>query len=112
MTKHTPAPWEVRKNPHHKRRYDIYSEGRHIAYVGPGHTSPEDYPEGCAIMDEANADLIAAAPDMLAALERLMQVIERSYGIVNYYDDGGTEAWDEMEEVKAIKAAIAKAKGE
>ena len=64
------------------------------------------------LLSAEKSDLQDKVEAMLAVLERLMQVIERSYGIVNYYDDGGTEAWDEMEEVKAIKAAIAKAKGE
>jgi hypothetical protein len=40
-----------------------------VCYTGPHHTPPEEYPKSCRIADEANARLIAAAPEMLEALE-------------------------------------------
>jgi hypothetical protein len=42
-----------------------------VCYTGPHHTPPAEYPKSCRIADEANARLIAAAPDMLDALERI-----------------------------------------
>ena len=42
-----------------------------VCYTGPHHTPPEEYPKSCRLVDEANARLIAAAPEMLAALERI-----------------------------------------
>ena len=62
---------------------DIYcaNGGRHIAYCGPHHTPPSEYPPQCAREDRANADRLAACwnacaginpeavPDLLAALK-------------------------------------------
>lgn len=65
----TPGPWKA-------DGYSIRQAGgngtRHVAevaYTGPHHTPPEEYPKSCRLQDEANARLIAAAPDMLEALE-------------------------------------------
>jgi hypothetical protein len=40
-----------------------------VCYTGPHHTHPAEYPKSCRLADEANARLIAAAPEMLEALE-------------------------------------------
>jgi hypothetical protein len=64
------------------------------------------------LLSAEKSDLQDKVDSMLSALEKLMQVIGRSYGIVAYYDDGGIQEWSGMEEVEIIKAAIAKAKGE
>jgi hypothetical protein len=93
---HTPKPW-IRDG------YNIRQPGgRQIAYVGPHHTLAEDYPLSCMREDERNGDLIAASPDLFAALEKA------EIGLMNcnpnqFYD---------MDTLPAVRAAIAKAKGE
>jgi hypothetical protein len=61
---------------------------------------------------EANARLIAAAPDMLAALESVIDDLVG--GIQDTIDNGGSEAWiaEANTRLNAARAAIAKAKGE
>lgn len=75
---HTPGPWEVmagdnyeirspllpREYPHHCKED---STGDFVAYIG----------NHAADFGEANARLIAAAPDLLAALDRLRQQCNR-----------------------------------
>lgn len=66
MSKHTPGPWFVcHKSPFIVRAGDDIS-GRHIAHIGPANYTPR------FDIDEPNARLIAAAPDLLDALERLV----------------------------------------
>jgi hypothetical protein len=90
--KHTPGPWIA-------DGYNVrVRNGRYIAYTGPSHTPPSEYPKQCAEEDKANARLIAAAPELLEALENLMETCE--YGDHN------------ADEYNAAVAAIAKAKGE
>jgi len=75
--KHTQGPWKA-------DGYNIRQAStgtRHvaaIAYTGPHHTPPEEYPKSCRLQDEANARLIAAAPAMLDALMQ-WQNAERDY---------------------------------
>jgi hypothetical protein len=86
-TQHTPGPWVA-------DGYNVKQpRGRYIAYTGPSHTPEDIYPKSCAMEDKANANLIAAAPDLLAALEELLY--------------GHTDKAECM-----ASAAIAKAKGE
>ena len=60
MAEHTPGPWRVR---YHKSVPD------QVAAV------MSDHELICAIYGEANARLIAAAPELLAALEQALAVI-------------------------------------
>ena len=86
-TKHTPGPWE---RSHQSR--EVFGGGRHIASV---HTA-----FGVWEANEANANLIAAAPDLLTALEA-------------YLKDFDCVAADcRMLSCSLARAAIAKAKGE
>ena len=91
QTKHTPAPWHVGG----KDEQIIYGEdGWAIAdakvYHGKdGHNS------------RANARLIAAAPELLAALESIIKA-----------KDEGMILLDTGKSIKAAREAIAKAKGE
>lgn len=67
--KHTPGPWEVCCP---RNRFDcirIFSGNRCIAYVGGANRRTDD---------DANAALIAAAPDMLAALESIQAELSRA----------------------------------
>jgi len=74
----TPGPW---KSDGYYVRQSGQRGSRMIAdvcYTGPHHTPPDEYPQICRIADEANARLIAAAPDLLEALQNL----ENNDGII------------------------------
>lgn len=87
--KHTPGPWGL------SRSVQVW------VMAGPIHvaTIPRAYDGDWS---PANADLIAAAPDLLESLEELVALIHRQH---DFNDDGDGKAIDRAE------AAIAKAKG-
>ena len=125
MGKHTPGPWKATKfNPATGEIDDCY------LYVEPGISVIERKVKGHDQHDTANAILIAAAPDLLEALEcvsqehdlmRWMKNIEQrrsrgSFGIA-VSDDSDAIGWQEQaEKLKVLvlrrEAAIAKARGE
>ena len=90
MTAHTPGPWV------YERRGDKFVVGKRGegAFIRIDEFSPE--------IDEADARLIAAAPDLLEALERAVAEFEqwmpRSLGY-------------EFTHLPKMRAAIAKARG-
>ena len=93
--KHTPGPWAVWP---HLDSYHIRGQEKDIAFTRPAtetHMGKEE---------QANARLIAAAPDLLAALEELVQA---SYDSVN----GKQYAPYHVEELGRATVAIAKARG-
>ena len=101
MSKHTPGPWQVDEN---AKGYDT-EVAKCIVWgpKGPGYgaiayTSPHEIPysDGLQIAD---ARLIAAAPDLLAALKRIFCVA--SVELTGRRDDVLEQA----------RAAIAKAEG-
>lgn len=55
MAKHSPGPWEVFQSGRDEALYVASKQGNVVAFMGP-----ED--------EDENADLIAAAPELLAAL--------------------------------------------
>lgn len=93
---HTSGPWLVAPTPSAMANWIIQLEdGSFIAGVGEG--SSEGYPE----QTEANARLIAAAPDLAKALEAVLDVLL----------DGRTDDLTEKEEqaVDLANAALEKA---
>ena len=100
MSKHTPGPWEA-NGYHIRQRVTGTRSIAEVAYTGPHHTPPHEYPKSCRLVDEANARLIAAAPDLLEALEAIM-------GSDLFEWNGSAAFWLQDK----VKAAIAKAKGE
>ena len=100
MSKHTPGPWYIGK--------DFSDQGRHIyAAQKVRHEDGDEWHPLIATTDDderlvnwqANARLIAAAPDLLEALKKFAFKHRKTYGL-----DG---AWDE--EITMAEAAIAKA---
>jgi len=96
---HTPGPWNY-SGPSDIGRdnYSIYASGPLASSAGPS-----DYGDRA----EANARLIASAPDLLAALDQLMEWEGYDHES-GYYPDEDTEqrandVWNDA------KAAIAKA---
>lgn len=114
---HTPGPWSVPSDDQarsalsvsgvpilaHNRSYDD-----NLAIF----TVPANALFGGREEALANARLIAAAPDMLAALEGARTFIENgtSLGFIRMPDEGTTDAAHDT--LPAICAAVAKARGE
>jgi hypothetical protein len=86
MSKHTPGPWQVG---HFDSNMICDSDGANRG------CSPIARVEGTAAKRRANARLIAAAPDLLEALRPLTKGVY----------------WITDAQVKAARAAIAKAEG-
>ena len=101
MSKHTPGPWFI-TNPHSMGTFYIESRIRpgilqEVASCGP--TENNDH-------REANARLIAAAPDLLAALQAVLDslgALTKRHELLNYMSE---------QEADSVFAAIAKALGE
>jgi hypothetical protein len=92
--KHTPGPWRVSDTIN--RRINIRNAGNQL-----GESAICMLPEGRIERERgANARLIAAAPELLAALEWAMSQIDDDLDL------------DHQNAVSAARAAIAKAKGE
>jgi hypothetical protein len=101
-TKHTPGPWHIAFGG---------MDGDDFAVIGSKHSEravcnlePRDY-------TQANARLIAAAPELLQALDEI--VAEWDAGNIGRITTiPGTPGWEESVGVKWARAAIAKATGE
>jgi hypothetical protein len=99
MSEHTPGPWEAREGWEEVYGPAVYTAGAHetqplaaVHEVGNPNA-------------KADARLIAAAPDLLAALDHLS-----GHASTTYHMCGTDEEW--MEGLRAARAAIAKATGE
>ena len=96
MTKHTPGPWTV--NPH----FNHGAEVRSLASVAWCSVASTHGASGSQVIDvaeaRANARLIAAAPDLLAALHRISLASQNS---MSSKEECG----------RIAREAIAKAKG-
>ena len=96
-TKHTPGPWgHYQRDGSAHLRFISGPSPRAIA-IATIESIPEKYQDAESI--EANAHLIAAAPDMLEALESILDGVDCQPG---YIRERGIEI---------ARAAIAKAKG-
>lgn len=96
---HTPGPWRVWR----EVGLEIFPDcsGTRIALV----TNEANGPKGITpAMGEANARLIAAAPDLLAALKAFVDDVTDA--------DHSAHDWSEQVVLKRARAAIAKATGE
>jgi hypothetical protein len=94
MSKHTPGPWQV----HGSHIYTADPERALLAQVFNSGSKASDYPL------QANARLIAAAPELLEALKECLPYVGQTLANTGSMDAYYTEA-------KAC-AAIAKATGE
>jgi hypothetical protein len=94
-TKHTPGPWLVTKD-----RWGALCVNNHDAFASE---FPVAAVNGAGDEEKAaNARLIAAAPDLIAALTFMLADYEEAYG--------GDEK-DEPVAMSAARAALAKAQG-
>lgn len=100
MTQHTPGPWFAEFNGTY---WEVWSNGD-FGRIGDACASSASRPEhGSLELGEANARLMAAAPDLLAACKGLLDAIH----------DSMTHAAQaaHAEQIDAARAAIAKAEG-
>jgi len=95
MNKHTPGEWQRNIKPAAKYPTVFVGRNKHVfAVLHDNKIPPEE--------QEANHDLIIAAPDLLAALESLM----KAYGHPFTGENGNSgECWD------LARAALQKARG-
>jgi hypothetical protein len=91
MADHTPGPWTVKNDP--------VAPERVVVDMGDGIVAVHPFKDWKSNADRAR--LIAAAPDLLAALESLVVEPLRA----------GQTNWDWYDRHKAAYAAIAKARG-
>ena len=102
MSEHTPGPWKAKK----WVGTDPYDDpDRPFVEVGNVHWSPKNWKPAAAIEQTANARLIAAAPEMLEALEKVISEYIKSL----YNSDRALYLGRAM---NAAEKTIAKAKGE
>lgn len=97
--KHTPGPWEVRDS------VDVYSGGRHVCDC-----SGADSVLHVGLENAANARLIAAAPDLLEALDDVTAALES----VLAHFEGEMSPHDSAQRrlmCNAARAAISRATG-
>lgn len=106
-TKHTPGPWEVREHWGDDDAFEVYpTRGGKQPPIGEWAALAEVPEYGQAGEAEANAYLIAAAPELLEALDGMLQV----YGGGKSFD-GLPKHATELELIDQARAAVAKAKG-
>lgn len=69
--KHTPGPWYFDTNENYASKFRVYTEtgGANVIWVDPDQESIED--------GEANARLIAAAPELLKQLEYVKDMLRQ-----------------------------------
>jgi len=93
--RHTPGPWAAEQN--HEAQFQIVGPARDycLAFV--------QHPEANSDELKANAALIAAAPELLAALEETAAILRQ------YRQTGHMSGWDLVH--KNVVAALSKAKG-
>jgi len=85
MSKHTPGPWSVGD-----RGVNIVGAGGQVASVGPFDSGGAS--QGKIGTMRANARLVAAAPDLLTALEGLLSVINAEPDACGIYQAHRTQA--------------------
>ena len=108
--KHTPGPWIV-DNPMEASEFEhgIFKDNGAIAYIAP---VLEMNDMGISFEEwDANANLIAAAPDMLEALELLADEF-KEWLHSEIASENNPKPWEVNMAWICAKEAIAKAKGE
>ena len=104
---HTPGPWRVAENLFGSTAsYEVYTNIETKSGKG-------GYTRICQITpldQKANARLIAAAPEMLEALEEIEALIRESSGVTGWHLNGQVASWEELD--LKIGAVLRKARGE
>lgn len=104
MSKHTPGPW--------LNGQDGFNLGSGVVYGRHSNGNPKDVAtiRGWGGEQQANSRLIAAAPDLLYALEECISELEKYQN--TSHPEGYIGARDYLVKIANSRAVIAKAKGE
>ena len=109
--KHTPGPWhadglEIWATK--AVRFNLTTVGTPMIAAVWAHADMEGGSPA-----NANARLIAAAPELLGALQNMMDIVDDApKGVASYYANGEDAPWSDFDrEITAARAAIAKATG-
>lgn len=112
QNKHTPGPWTIHNGG--SSEYYIKADNWVIAETCKSHATMSS-------TESANAHLIAAAPDMLEALEGAVERLRSAWAAIEHLRDHAPDtlkklAEEEMDEIEqfgpTMDRAIAKARGE
>lgn len=104
-TKHTPGPWKVSETADENNNEIIVYEAGHEKGAGIASVSP--LPFYSSESQRANAQLIAAAPELLEVCRDLLEIVEFEYA--NDPEPEDLTSWKRA--IKAARALIAKAEG-
>ena len=112
MSKHTPGPWNISWARSGQRLEGARIRAKEldlVCYVPSDRIGPTDEDPGERMSDEqqANARLIAAAPELLEALEGFVRDLERG----PWGADGPPITHPALQRYEQAKGAIAKAEG-
>lgn len=111
MSKHSEGPWKLENWSSHDQDGALEACGFQVV-AAAGHAISAFITEGATEAEEADASLIAAAPEMLEALEVSAAFME----IASDWNINEAEINGEMKStydwLDIVKSAIAKAKGE
>jgi len=101
---HTQAPWKVQQN---SKSFDVMTaDGRHCICSNFGCYATQEE-------KEANAQLIASAPELLEALEASLKLNELHFSIAEKFTPEFCDGNSPLEKaIKSAKEAIAKARGQ
>lgn len=103
-TTSTPGPWRI------EPAVPGEASGTHVFAANPGGSAGDFVTIADFVDNEANARLIAAAPELLAALKTLLSVLPDNWG--DAIKDGVLPAFHLLaEDMDSALAAIAKAEG-
>ena len=108
---HTPGPWATHKTEGNggniPDRLEIVGpeEGRRRSLIASIYGFK--LPEG-----QANAQLIAAAPELLECLQHIQGIVSESQGVAGWHQNGQIASWDELGLREEIDGVLAKARGE
>lgn len=101
---HTPGPWIIRSRGENADPVTLEAP-EHIVLPHTFKEQTEGMTEVVAFVDaEANARVVAAAPDLLAACEAVMN-------ISTYFEHGCFPSTSLVDALKLVRTSVAKAKG-
>jgi hypothetical protein len=103
MSKHTPAPWRIHEYKALDPFYDVVSESKNIAVIIGTQRFGDDARIPRNDESQANARLIASAPELLEVLKAFVNVCD-SANPMNFINEIGAL-------IEPARQAIAKAEG-
>lgn len=110
MSKHTPGPWRIAEN---DGAYAYIKSGPGTNLMKPGQMVAKVWLQD-ADYNEANARLIAAAPELLEACKQLLTTLEeaeQAHVLIGHWGQDAQREFYNRPEIKLLVRALAKAEG-